>query len=91
MLEQLATKAAACGIANIQRLTHPLLKNAVRFSLRLREKPLPPPKWEALACAACVHEVCVSRIVSDACLLTATKPPAEEYRGVTGTAPLGIR
>jgi hypothetical protein len=64
-----------------------LLKNAVRFSLRLGEKPLPPRKWEALACAAGFHDVCVSRILSDACVLTATKPQAGHYRRLTGTAP----
>ncbi len=64
-----------------------LLKNAVRFSLRLGDKPLPPRKWEALACAAGFREVCVSRIVSDASLLTATKPRAEDYERVRQIAP----
>ncbi len=54
-----------------------LLKNVVRLGLRLGEKPLPPGKWEALARGAGFHEVSVSRILSEACLLTATKPPAE--------------
>jgi SAM-dependent methyltransferase len=51
-----------------------LIKNAVRFGLRLGEKPLPPGEWEALVCDAGLHEVSVRRILSEACLLTATKP-----------------
>jgi SAM-dependent methyltransferase len=50
-----------------------LLKNAVRFSLRLGEKPLPPHKWEALAVGAGFHRVTVTQIFSEAHLLTATK------------------
>lgn len=54
-----------------------VLKNVVRFSLRLGEKPLPPGRWEQLARGAGFHEVSVRRVVSEACLLTATKPGAE--------------
>lgn len=50
-----------------------LLKNAVRFSLRLGEKPLPPRRWEALARGAGFEEVSVSRLRSEAYLLTGTK------------------
>jgi ubiquinone/menaquinone biosynthesis C-methylase UbiE len=50
-----------------------LLKNAVRFSLRVREKPLPPHRWEELALDAGFRDVSVRRIVSEACLLTATR------------------
>lgn len=58
-----------------------LLKNAVRFSLRMREKPLPPHRWEELAAGAGLEDVSVRRIVSEACLLTATKPRASRRRG----------
>ena len=51
-----------------------LLKNAVRFSLRLGEKPLPPDRWKALARDAGLHAVSATRIVSEAHLLTASKP-----------------
>lgn len=59
-----------------------LLKNLVRFSLRVREKPLPPDKWEAAARRAGFDAVRVSRIVSEACLLTATKARADDPGGV---------
>lgn len=50
-----------------------LLKNAVRFSLRLGEKPLPPGRWESLVRAAGFQQVSVRRVVSEACVLTASK------------------
>jgi SAM-dependent methyltransferase len=52
-----------------------LLKNAVRFGLRLGEKPLPPGRWESLARGAGFHEVSVRRLRSEAHLLTGTKAP----------------
>ena len=53
-----------------------LLKNAVRFGLRLGEKPLPPGRWESLAGGAGFHEVSVRPLRSEAHLLTGTKAPA---------------
>lgn len=50
-----------------------LLKNAVRFSIRLGERPLPPRKWEALTRGAGFEEVSVSRLRSEAGLLTGIK------------------
>lgn len=49
------------------------VKNAVRFGLRLGEKPLPPGRWEALARDAGFQDVSVSRLRSEACVLTATR------------------
>lgn len=60
-----------------------LVKNAVRFGLRLGEKPLAPGRWAALARGAGFDDVAVSRIVSEACLLTATKPQAGGVGHVT--------
>lgn len=51
-----------------------LLKNAIRFGLRLGEKPLPPQRWESLARSAGFSDVTVRQIRSEAHLLTATKP-----------------
>lgn len=50
-----------------------LLKNAARFSFRVREKPLTPGAWEALAQRAGFTDVSVVRVVSEACVLTAVK------------------
>ena len=60
-----------------------VLKNAFRFGLRVGEKPLPPHRWEALARRTGFHEVTVSRIVSEACVLTATKPGTCDTQRVT--------
>lgn len=54
-----------------------LAKNVCRFSLRLGEKPLPVPRWEALVRGAGFHDVATKRIVAEACVLTATKPDGE--------------
>jgi SAM-dependent methyltransferase len=51
-----------------------LLKNASAFSLRLWEKPLPPRAWMELGSRTGFQEVTVSRIVAEACVLTAAKP-----------------
>ncbi len=51
-----------------------LAKNAVRFFLRVREKPMTASRWEAAVGAAGYENVQVSRIVAEACVLTATTP-----------------
>ncbi len=53
-----------------------LAKNAVRFSLRMREKPMTAERWEAMVRAAGYADVSVTRILSEACVLTASKPLA---------------
>jgi SAM-dependent methyltransferase len=51
-----------------------LTKNVWRFTFRLREKPLSAAKWELLAYRAGFSEVAISRVLAEACLLSATKP-----------------
>ena len=53
-----------------------LAKNAVRFSLRVREKPMTASRWEAVVREAGYENVQVSRIFAEACVLTATTPVA---------------
>jgi SAM-dependent methyltransferase len=55
-----------------------LLKNAAQFGLRVWEKPLPPDRWEALVRRAGFQDVVVGRVVSEACVLTATRPVVDE-------------
>ncbi len=56
-----------------------LLKNAVRFGLRLGERPLPPDRWKDLASNAGLEQVTVTQILSEAYLLTATKPSVDVH------------
>ena len=58
-----------------------LLKNVVRFSLRLGEKPIPAHRWAALACDAGFDGVVVTRIYAEAHLLKATKPHKDTLPG----------
>jgi hypothetical protein len=51
-----------------------LAKNVWRFTLRVGEKPLPIGRWEALARSAGFDAVSTRRVVSEACVLTATRP-----------------
>ncbi len=51
-----------------------LAKNVWRFAFRLWEKPLPVSKWESLADRAGFSEVSVTRVIAEACLLSAVKP-----------------
>jgi ubiquinone/menaquinone biosynthesis C-methylase UbiE len=53
-------------------------KNVWRFTLRLGEKPLPAAKWESLATAAGFDDVKTTRVVAEACVLTATRPEMDE-------------
>ncbi|HWD84276.1 MAG TPA: class I SAM-dependent methyltransferase [Solirubrobacteraceae bacterium] len=55
-----------------------LTKNIWRFSLRLGEKPLPVARWEQLAREAGFAEIQTGRVVAEACVLSATKPPARD-------------
>lgn len=51
-----------------------IAKNLLRFSLRLREKPLPRSRWETLAREAGFVEVRTQSVRAEAGLLLATKP-----------------
>lgn len=51
-----------------------LAKNVLRFSLRIREKPVTAERWEALARAAGFEAVTTRRVVAEACVLSAHKP-----------------
>jgi ubiquinone/menaquinone biosynthesis C-methylase UbiE len=53
-----------------------LVKNLVRFALRVGEKPLPPGRWELLARQAGFEPVTVKRVVAEACVLVAVKGDA---------------
>lgn len=53
-----------------------IVKNLWRFGLRLREKPLSPARWEALARAAGFTEVRTVPVRAEASLLLATQAPA---------------
>lgn len=55
-----------------------IAKNAVRFGLRLGEKPWPAERWEAAVAGSGFDEVSTARIVSEACVLSATKPSHPE-------------
>lgn len=55
-----------------------LAKNIWRFSLRLGEKPLPVAKWVSLARQAGFVEIQTHRVVAEACVLLATKPPTSD-------------
>lgn len=54
-----------------------VVKNVWRFTLRLGEKPLPVARWESLVRAAGFDDVATERVIAEACVLTATKPPTE--------------
>ena len=68
-----------------------LTKNVWRFTFRLREKPLSAAKWELLAYRAGFSEVAISRVLAEACLLSATKPltgdPARPAKPSTARPP----
>jgi SAM-dependent methyltransferase len=51
-----------------------IIKNSVRFALRVQEKPLPPARWAALVREAGFVDLRTSRVVAEACVISATKP-----------------
>jgi SAM-dependent methyltransferase len=59
-----------------------LLKNVVRFSVRLGEKPIPPHRWAAMAHDAGFDGVTVNRLRAEAHLLKATKPHRDAIHAV---------
>jgi 2-polyprenyl-3-methyl-5-hydroxy-6-metoxy-1,4-benzoquinol methylase len=66
-----------------------ILRNVVRFTLRLREKPLPAATWEAIARHTGFEQVRSTRVVAEACVLSAVKPvipPSRAPRIATSSA-----
>ena len=53
-----------------------ILKNVWRFTLRVQEKPLPVAAWERLVTEAGFTAVHTERILEEACVLSAVRPPA---------------
>jgi SAM-dependent methyltransferase len=53
-----------------------IVKNLWRFALRVKEKPLPIPAWEAIVSGAGFENVQTTRIVQEGCVLSADKPAA---------------
>jgi SAM-dependent methyltransferase len=62
-----------------------ILKNAWRFTVRLQEKPLPPPAWETLVRDAGFGEVRVRRVIAEACVLSARKPRPKSEQDAGGS------
>lgn len=60
-----------------------IAKNLWRFGMRLREKPLSRPRWEALARAAGFEEVRTVPVRAEAALLLATRALAEPSETMT--------
>ena len=58
-----------------------IVKNSYRFSFRFQEKPLVPAAWESIVHAAGFENVRTTRVVAEACVISATK----------GTAPARAR
>jgi len=55
-----------------------IVKNLWRFALRVKEKPVPIPAWEAMVSAAGFERVQTTRIVQEGCVLSADKPTRAE-------------
>jgi 2-polyprenyl-3-methyl-5-hydroxy-6-metoxy-1,4-benzoquinol methylase len=53
-----------------------IIKNLWRFSLRVKEKPLPIPAWEAMVSSAGFESVETARVLQEGCVLSADKPAA---------------
>jgi len=51
-----------------------LAKNAFRFGLRLRERPIPMARWERLFEAAGLVDVKITPVVAEAAIVSGTKP-----------------
>ena len=57
-----------------------ILKNAWRFTFRLQDKPLSKDAWEALVREVGFADVCVDRVVAEACVLSARRPQQRSGR-----------
>jgi SAM-dependent methyltransferase len=53
-----------------------IVKNLWRFALRVKEKPLPIPAWEAMVSSAGFENVQTTRVVQEGCVLSADKAAA---------------
>ncbi len=53
-----------------------IVKNLWRFALRVKEKPLPIPAWEAMVSSAGFENVRTTRIIQEGCVLSADKSTA---------------
>src|ERR1019366_4138290 len=51
-----------------------IVKNGCRFMFRFQEKPLMPAAWESIVREAGFVNVKTSRVVAEACVISATKP-----------------
>jgi ubiquinone/menaquinone biosynthesis C-methylase UbiE len=51
-----------------------IAKNAVRFLMRVQEKPLRPPDWASIIREVGFENVSLSRVVAEACVISADKP-----------------
>jgi SAM-dependent methyltransferase len=51
-----------------------ILKNALRFLIRFQERPLRLAAWESIVREAGFADVRASRVVAEACVVSATKP-----------------
>jgi hypothetical protein len=51
-----------------------IVKNAWKFALRVREKPLPGQAWESMLRDAGFVDVQLRRVVAEASVVSATKP-----------------
>lgn len=52
-----------------------IVKNAWRFMARVQERPLRADRWETILGEAGLAEVTSSRVVAEACVVSAQKPP----------------
>ena len=58
-----------------------IVKNTVRFLLRVQEKPLRPTVWQSMIVAAGFQNVRTFHVAAEAHVISATKPPAPPGSG----------
>ncbi len=68
-----------------------LVKNVWRFAFRLSEKPLPVAAWELIVTQAGFQEVHTTRVVAEACVLSAAKPIADMRTAQSPAAEAGLQ
>jgi ubiquinone/menaquinone biosynthesis C-methylase UbiE len=68
-----------------------IVKNGCRFMFRFQEKPLMPAAWESIVREAGFVNVKTSRVVAEACVISATKPSGplvhDRIGAIDGIAP----
>jgi SAM-dependent methyltransferase len=71
-----------------------IVKNGCRFMFRFQEKPLMPAAWESIVREAGFVNVRTSRVVAEACVISATKPSGplvhDRIGAIDGIAPGGV-